>query len=73
DITAAQLSDLTQARALAEQLGIKPNAGAGLGQVQTDIFEHTVEHRLLNPTFITQYPTEVSPLSRRNDDNPDVT
>ena len=73
DITAAQLSDLTQARTLAEQLGIKPNAGAGLGQVQTDICEHTVEHRLLNPTFITQYPTEVSPLSRRNDDNPDVT
>jgi lysyl-tRNA synthetase class 2 len=45
----------------------------GLGKVQIEIFEKTVEHRLKDPTFITEYPTEVSPLARRNDFNPFVT
>jgi len=36
------------------------------------IFEKSVEHRLIQPTFITAYPTEVSPLSRRNDDDPTI-
>jgi lysyl-tRNA synthetase class 2 len=39
----------------------------------TEIFEATVEKKLIQPTFITQYPTEVSPLSRRNEDDPEVT
>ena len=39
----------------------------------TEILHDVVEDEVLNPTFITHYPTEVSPLSRRNDDNPDVT
>ncbi|MCW8965103.1 MAG: lysine--tRNA ligase, partial [Candidatus Pacearchaeota archaeon] len=43
------------------------------GKVQIEIFEKTVEHRLMNPTFITEYPTEVSPLARRNDKNHFVT
>ena len=38
-----------------------------------EIFEETAEHQLINPTFITEYPTEVSPLSRKNDDNPFLT
>ena len=45
----------------------------GLGKVQTEIFEATVEERLLDPTFVTLYPAEVSPLSRRSDDDPSVT
>ena len=45
----------------------------GLGKVQTLIFEETVEHKLLQPTFITAYPTEISPLARLNDDDPTVT
>ena len=42
-------------------------------EIQTEIFEETVESKLMSPTFITEYPTEVSPLARRNDDNPQVT
>jgi Lysyl-tRNA synthetase (class II) len=44
-----------------------------LGHVITAIFEETAEHMLLQPTFITEYPAAVSPLARRNDNNPDVT
>ncbi|HUR40211.1 MAG TPA: lysine--tRNA ligase [Verrucomicrobiae bacterium] len=45
----------------------------GVGKLLTEIFEKTVEARLFEPTFITEYPTEVSPLARRSDANPDVT
>ena len=45
----------------------------GAGRLLTELFDATVEEHLTQPTFITQYPTEVSPLSRRNDDNPNVT
>ncbi len=45
----------------------------GIGKLQTELFEARVEGRLVQPTFITEYPAEVSPLARRNDDNPEVT
>jgi len=45
----------------------------GLGAIITEIFELTVEKKLIQPTFITQYPTEVSPLARKNDKDPTVT
>ena len=70
---AAQLEDLAQCRTLAEELGIRTQATWGLGKLQVEIFENTVEHRLSDPTFITAYPTEVSPLARRNDHDPTVT
>ncbi|MDH5182170.1 MAG: lysine--tRNA ligase [Gammaproteobacteria bacterium] len=73
DITAAELDDLNKARAVAERLAIPMKDGYGLGKVQIEIFEKTVEHRLMDPTFITAYPTEVSPLARRNDADPFVT
>jgi len=73
DITMDELDDETKAREIAERLGIPLKDGYGLGKVQIEIFEKTVEHRLMNPTFITAYPTEVSPLARRNDDDPFVT
>ena len=47
--------------------------GAGSGKLLIEIFEKTVEHRLDQPTFITGYPAEVSPLARRNDDDPWLT
>jgi lysyl-tRNA synthetase class 2 len=72
-ITAEQIDDLESARAVAKDLGLHIKDGFGLGKVQIEIFEETVEHLLLQPTFITEYPAEVSPLARRNDDNPFVT
>jgi len=57
----------------AEKLGIHIKDNWGLGKIQIEIFEATVEENLIQPTFITEYPTEVSPLARRNDDNPFIT
>ena len=73
EIALAQLSDDAQARALATQLGISLKDSWGLGKVQLEIFEKTAEHLLDQPTFIMAYPTEVSPLARRNDDDPFIT
>jgi lysyl-tRNA synthetase, class II len=73
DISAEQISDLDSAREVAKGLHIPLKDSYGLGKVQIEIFEKTVEDRLIQPTFITQYPTEVSPLARRNDDNAFVT
>jgi lysyl-tRNA synthetase class 2 len=73
DLSAADIDDLDSARSVAETLKIPLKDSYGLGKVQIEIFEKTVESRLDDPTFITAYPTEVSPLARRNDDNPFVT
>lgn len=59
--------------AFAKDRGIKLEATAGPGKARTELFELLVEEKLINPTFITGYPTEVSPLARRSDDNPEVT
>lgn len=72
-IDAAALDDPAAARTLAEGLGIAPQAGWGLGKLQVEIFEKTVEHRLRQPTFITAYPLEVSPLARPSDAEPTLT
>jgi len=72
DIHAAQLSDIESIRKLAADLKIAVKENYGIGKIQTEIFELTVEEKLMEPTFITAYPVEVSPLSRRNDENPDV-
>jgi len=72
-ITDADLDTLDAARATAERLGIKVKESWGLGKVQTEIFEEVAEHQLDQPTFITEYPAEVSPLARRNDADPFVT
>ena len=72
-IIEADLEDIERARALAKGLEIHLKDSYGLGKLQVEIFEKTVESRLLNPTFITAYPTEVSPLARRSDRDPFVT
>lgn len=73
DIESRELDDPQRARAIAERLQIPLKDSYGLGKVLIEIFEKTVEHRLMHPTFITAYPTEVSPLARRNDQDPFVT
>ncbi|MFP1739652.1 lysine--tRNA ligase [Lonsdalea quercina] len=69
----ADLDDLEKATAIAQSLGIKIEKSWGLGRIVTEIFEETAESNLIQPTFITEYPAEVSPLARRNDENPEIT
>ena len=63
-----QLKHMDSAVEIAEQVGVNVQSSWGLGKVQIEIFETVAEHRLIQPTFITAYPAEVSPLARRNDD-----
>jgi lysyl-tRNA synthetase class 2 len=67
------LTDPTQALALAKDQGAQLQAGDGLGKALTKIFEQLVEPRLRQPTFVTGYPVEVSPLAKRNADDPELT
>ena len=69
----ADLDDEQRARKLAEGLDVHVPDAAGLGKVQLEVFEKTVEDKLIQPTFITAYPVEVSPLARRSDSDPFVT
>ena len=55
---------------LAKDKGIELEPQAGPGKAKTELFELLVEEKLINPTFVTAYPTEVSPLARRNEKNP---
>ena len=73
DADADALRSVEGATAMARALHIDVKSSWGVGRIQTEIFEATVEDKLMDPTFITRYPTEVSPLSRRNDDDPEVT
>ena len=73
DLEAADIDNIESAKEVAKKLDIEVKDIWGLGKIQMEIFDETVEHRLINPTFITDYPTEVSPLSRKNDDNPFLT
>ncbi len=73
ELTAADLNSLATAKAAAEKQLITVQPSYGLGKIQLELFEKTVEHQLIQPTFITDYPAEVSPLARRNDKNPFVT
>lgn len=72
DISAEDLEDHTKALAYARSLGLDFDDSIGHGRLLTEIFDAVAESQLWDPTFITEYPTEVSPLSRRNDENPDV-
>ena len=73
DLTASQVEDEAVLRALLKNNGGSVEEEWGLGKLQMEAFEACVEKRLLQPTFITRYPAEVSPLSRRNDDDPRFT
>jgi lysyl-tRNA synthetase class 2 len=73
DIDLARIRDLDYLKGIADRLDIKVEPGYGSGKLQIEIFEKTCEDKLREPTFITAYPTEVSPLSRKNDVDPFVT
>jgi len=73
DLSATVLDDRARAAEAARALGIEPEADWGAGRVEMEIFERTVEPELQDPTFITRFPTEVSPLARLSDDDPRVT
>jgi lysyl-tRNA synthetase class 2 len=62
-------------KAFAKQIHVKipENCVWGPGKFLCEIFEEVAEHKLIQPTFITEYPWEVSPLARRNDENPFIT
>ena len=71
-VTDADFESIESARALADRLGVMIEDEPGIGGVEFEIFEETVEDKLQQPTFITAFPTEVSPLARRNESNPEV-
>ncbi|ORU93322.1 MAG: lysine--tRNA ligase [Cycloclasticus sp. symbiont of Poecilosclerida sp. N] len=73
DITPEDLATKEAALKITERLKIPVEDSYGLGKIQIEIFEKTVEEKLHEPTFITEYPTEVSPLARRSDNDPSVT
>ncbi len=69
----ADLWDTDTLKAACAAREIHVDKSWGEGKLLIELFDVTVEPKLINPTFITAYPTEVSPLSRRNDDNPLIT
>jgi lysyl-tRNA synthetase class 2 len=67
------LYDIATTRRLADSLNIAYTPNDSLSKIHVNIFEETVEHQLKDPTFITAYPTEISPLARKNDEDPSIT
>ena len=73
EYTDLQLNDRTCLIKKLEALNISYKSEDGIGKLQLSLFDETTEHLLMDPTFIVDYPSEVSPLARRNDKNPEVT
>jgi lysyl-tRNA synthetase class 2 len=64
------LADADKARDYAKKLGAKITGGEPLGKLLNEIFEVLVEPKLIQPTFVTDYPTDISPLSKKRVDDP---
>jgi lysyl-tRNA synthetase, class II len=73
ELDAMSLRDVSYLRRVCEHMKIPYKSGDGAGKLQIEIFEKTGEHTLIQPTFAYAYPAEVSPLSRRNDEDPFIT
>src|SRR5258708_26353587 len=73
DLDPMSLRDANYLRRVCDQMKIPYKAGDGPGKLQIEIFERSGEHTLIQPTFAYGYPAEVSPLSRRNDQDPFIT
>jgi lysyl-tRNA synthetase class 2 len=72
-VSPAEYSDYATCAALVRKNGEKVIKGEKLGKLQAKLFDILVEPKLIQPHFIYHYPTDISPLSRRNDQNPDIT
>ena len=72
NIEMSKIRDVNYLNNYCQNIGIQPKENLGAGKLQMEIFDATCESNLINPTFITHYPTEVSPLSRKNDTDPFV-
>ncbi|WP_395480060.1 lysine--tRNA ligase [Candidatus Curculioniphilus buchneri] len=70
DISSESLNDKVSITSVAKSLGIDINKSWEIGLIQTKIFEEIANSHLIQPTFVTNYPASVSPLARRNDENP---
>ena len=71
ELSKADLNDKDKLAEFLKSKKIKVEKNWGKGRMLLEIFEETVENNLIDPSFVTEYPVEVSPLSRRNEENPD--
>ncbi len=69
----AGVTDLEEARAIAKELNVAVEPSFGIGKIINACFEEYVEDKLVQPTFITGHPKEISPLAKSNPDNPEIT
>jgi lysyl-tRNA synthetase class 2 len=72
-ISAEQLASLDETKVLCDKFHISYPKAAGRGKLHMLLFEELAEKQLIQPTFVTEFPTEVSPLARANNDNPFIT
>jgi len=69
----APMTDIEEIRAAAKMLGVHIESRMEKGHIISEVFEEKCEEHLIQPTFITHHPVEISPLSKRNPDNPEIT
>jgi len=72
NISESDCGNMEKLQEIVKVLGLPLDSKRSAGGLLMDIFDATVEHQLIQPTFITEYPLDVSPLSRRNDHSPDI-
>jgi len=72
-VPAEIVNDKEKIIAYLKEKHVDVNEAMNLGQLQGELFDEYVEEKLIDPTFITEYPVEISPLARRNDQNPEIT